>query len=40
MATGNEIRLPLTSPDVNAGRLLRMREMFPDANYEKQLRSF
>jgi adenine-specific DNA-methyltransferase len=34
MATGDEIRLPLTSRDVHAARLAQFRELFPEASTE------
>ncbi|MGO9586104.1 MAG: site-specific DNA-methyltransferase [Limisphaerales bacterium] len=34
MATGDEIKLPLTSRDVNADRLAQFRELFPEASTE------
>jgi adenine-specific DNA-methyltransferase len=34
MATGDEIKLPLTSRDVNAERLAQFRELFPEASTE------
>ena len=34
MPTGDEIKLPLTSRDVNAERLLQFRELFPEASTE------
>ncbi len=34
MATGDEIKLPLTSRDVNAKRLAQFRELFPEASTE------
>jgi len=34
MATGDDIRLPLTSRDVNAERLAQFRELFPEASTE------
>jgi adenine-specific DNA-methyltransferase len=37
MATGNEIKLPLTSPDVNLERLDRLREIFPEAFTEGKI---
>jgi adenine-specific DNA-methyltransferase len=37
MATGDEIKLPLTSLDVSAERLIRLRELFPDAFTEGKI---
>jgi adenine-specific DNA-methyltransferase len=37
MATADDIKLPLTSPDVNAERLARLRELFPEAFTEGKL---
>jgi len=34
MPTGDEIKLPLTSRDVNAERLVQFRELFPEASTE------
>ena len=34
MTTGDEIKLPLTSRDVNAERLVQFRELFPEASTE------
>jgi adenine-specific DNA-methyltransferase len=34
MATGDDIKLPLTSRDVNAERLAQFRELFPEASTE------
>ena len=34
MLTGDEVKLPLTSQDVNAERLAHFRELFPDATAE------
>ncbi len=34
MATGDEIKLPLTSRDVNAERLAQFRDLFPEASTE------
>ena len=34
MATGDDIKLPLTSRDVNAERLVQFRELFPEASTE------
>ena len=34
MPTGDEIKLPLTSRDVNAERLAQFRELFPEASTE------
>jgi adenine-specific DNA-methyltransferase len=37
MATGDEIKLPLTSRDVNSARLDRLRELFPEAFAEGKI---
>ncbi|MFM2296195.1 MAG: hypothetical protein RLZZ350_2608, partial [Verrucomicrobiota bacterium] len=37
MATGDEIKLPLTSRDVSAERLVHLRELFPEAFTEGKL---
>jgi adenine-specific DNA-methyltransferase len=37
MATGDETKLPLTSPDVNSARLDRLREIFPEAFTEGKI---
>jgi adenine-specific DNA-methyltransferase len=37
MATDDETKLPLTSPDVNSDRLDRLREIFPEAFTEGKI---
>jgi adenine-specific DNA-methyltransferase len=37
MATAHDTKIPLTSPDVNAERVARLRELFPEAFTEGKL---
>ena len=37
MATAHDTKIPLTSPDVNAERVARLRELFPEAFTEGRL---